>query len=449
MDFKTFLKNAANVKPNKQQLFLLREMPFYAFVHFSPNTYTNLEWGDGTEDPAIFNPTELDCEQWAKAIKAAGMKGMVLTAKHHDGFCLWQTEYTEHSMKNSPYKNGKGDIVKEAAEACKKYGLKFGFYLSPWDRNSKYYGTDEYNTFYKNQLTELLTNYGEIFHVWFDGACGEGPNGKKQEYDFDGYFELIRKYQPNATVFNDKGIIRWCGNEAGRAPFAQWCVVPYELCPFCEKQTEGALMEGSLDGIYNPDITIGSIANIMYSEGLVFAPSETDMSIRPGWFYHENEEPHSLERLFNTYINTVGNSSTFHLNIPPMPNGKFNDKDVARLKELGDKIESAFGKVISNDAVVTVEFTKSETQPTISVKLPEKRKITFIELAEKIENGQKVECFIIRTKDSEGSFNVEYRGTTIGSRKIIQLDDVITTDELMIEITGARDKVEIEWIKLY
>lgn len=208
-------------------------------------------------------------------------------------------------------------------------------------------------------------------------------------------------------------------------------------------------MEGSLEGIYNPDITIGSIANIMYSEGLVFAPSETDMSIRPGWFYHENEEPHSLERLFNTYINTVGNSSTFHLNIPPMPNGKFNDKDVARLKELGDKIECAFGKVISDDAVVTVEFTKSETQPTISVKLPEKREITFIELAEKIENGQKVECFIIRAKDSEGSFNVEYRGTTIGSRKIIQLDEPLTTDEFLIEITGARDKVEIEWVKLY
>ena len=178
MDFNKFIRNAAHVKPSKKQLERLRETPFYAFVHFSPNTYTNLEWGDGTEDPAIFNPTELDCEQWAKAIKSAGMKGMVLTAKHHDGFCLWQTKYTEHSIKNSPYKNGKGDIVKEAAEACKKHGLKFGFYLSPWDRNSKYYGTDEYNTYYKNQLTELLTNYGEIFHVWFDGACGEGPNGK-------------------------------------------------------------------------------------------------------------------------------------------------------------------------------------------------------------------------------------------------------------------------------
>ena len=175
MDFREFLKNAAHVKPSANQLRHLRETPFYAFIHFCPNTYTNLEWGDGTEDPAIFNPTELDCDQWAKAVKEAGMEGIVLTAKHHDGFCLWQTEYTDHSMKSSPYKNGKGDIVKECAEACKRHDIKFGFYLSPRDRNSKYYGTDEYNTYYKNQLTELLTNYGEIFYVWFDGACGEGP----------------------------------------------------------------------------------------------------------------------------------------------------------------------------------------------------------------------------------------------------------------------------------
>jgi alpha-L-fucosidase len=285
MELKEFLKVAANVKPDHTQLERLRETPFYAFVHFSPNTYTNLEWGDGTEDPAIFNPTELDCEQWVKAVKSAGMKGLILTAKHHDGFCLWQTKYTEHSMKNSPYKNGKGDIVKECAEACKKHGIKFGFYLSPWDRNSKYYGTDEYNDYYVNQLTELLTNYGEIFHVWFDNACGEGPNGKKQVYDFDRYIKTIRKYQPNATFFNDKGGMRWCGNEAGKAAHAQWCVVPYELCSISEHKTDvEPLMEGSLDDIRNSDTTLGSISNIMYSRALTFCPAETDMSIRPGWF---------------------------------------------------------------------------------------------------------------------------------------------------------------------
>ena len=207
-DFQTFLKQAANVRPSQRQMQWFNT-EFYAFVHFSPNTYTGLEWGTGKEDPAIFNPTELDCDQWVSAIKSAGMKGMVLTAKHHDGFCLWPSAYTEHSVKNSPC--GK-DIVKEAAQACRRGGIKFGFYLSPWDRNCALYGTPEYNDYYCNQLTELLTGYGDIFCVWFDGACGEGPNGKKQVYDFDRYIALIRQYQPDAVIFNDGGPdIRWVG----------------------------------------------------------------------------------------------------------------------------------------------------------------------------------------------------------------------------------------------
>jgi alpha-L-fucosidase len=403
MELKEFLKVAANVKPDHTQLERLRETPFYAFVHFSPNTYTNLEWGDGTEDPAIFNPTELDCEQWVKAVKSAGMKGLILTAKHHDGFCLWQTKYTEHSMKNSPYKNGKGDIVKECAEACKKHGIKFGFYLSPWDRNSKYYGTDEYNDYYVNQLTELLTNYGEIFHVWFDNACGEGPNGKKQVYDFDRYIKTIRKYQPNATFFNDKGGMRWCGNEAGKAAHAQWCVVPYELCSISEHKTDvEPLMEGSLDDIRNSDTTLGSISNIMYSRALTFCPAETDMSIRPGWFYHEDEDPHSLERLFNTYLRTVGGNTTFNLNIPPMPNGKFNEKDVQRLKELGNKINAEFGTNLAEDAEITENKTPNSYQTEFIVKLKDKQPLKYLELAETIAEGQKVEAFRVYSKTDDG-----------------------------------------------
>lgn len=449
MELKEFLKIAANVKPDHTQLERLRETPFYAFVHFSPNTYTNLEWGDGTEAPAIFNPTELDCEQWVKAIKSAGMKGLILTAKHHDGFCLWQTKYTEHSMKNSPYKNGKGDIVKECADACKKHGVKFGFYLSPWDRNSKYYGTDEYNDYYVNQLTELLTNYGEIFHVWFDNACGEGPNGKKQVYDFDRYLKTIRKYQPNATFFNDKGGMRWCGNESGTAPHAQWCVVPYELCSIAEHKTEvEPLMEGSLDGILNSDTTLGSIANIMYSKALTFCPAETDMSIRPGWFYHENEEPHSLDRLFNTYLRTVGGNSTFNLNIPPMPNGKFNDKDVERLKELGEKINNEFGKNLAENAEVTEYKSHASYQTEFIVKLKEKQPLKYIELAETISEGQKVESFKIYSKNDDNLWNFEEHGTTIGSRKIVALDNV-TTDEIKVQITSARDVVKMDWVKMY
>ncbi len=448
MEFKEFLKNAANVKPSENQLRHLRETPFYAFVHFSPNTYTNLEWGDGTEDPAIFNPTELDCEQWAKAIKDAGMKGMVLTAKHHDGFCLWQTKYTDHSMKNSPYKNGKGDIVKEASDACKKYGLKFGFYLSPWDRNSEYYGTDEYNTYYKNQLTELLTGYGEIFYVWFDGACGEGPNGKKQVYDFKGYIELIKKYQPQASIFHDTGTIRWCGNEAGKAPFAQWAVVPVELCSMNKPQTNGSLMDGSLEFLYNNDITIGSLQQIMYSEGLVFAPAEADMSIRPGWFYHENEEPHSLERLFNTYINTVGNNSVFNLNIPPMPNGKFDPRDLERLKELGELLRKEFKTNLAEGIDFEAHKGFGETQPEYTLKLNKKETVSYIEIAEKISEGQKVENFAVFYKNKENLWDEAGKYTTIGSRKIVKIKPK-ETDEIKIRITSARDVPIIEWIKVY
>ena len=449
MELKEFLKIAANVKPDHTQLERLRETPFYAFVHFSPNTYTNLEWGDGTEDPQIFNPTELDCEQWVKAIKAAGMKGLVLTAKHHDGFCLWQTKYTEHSIKNSPYKNGKGDIVKECSDACRKHGIRFGFYLSPWDRNSKYYGTDEYNDYYVNQLTELLTNYGEIFHVWFDNACGEGPNGKKQVYDFDRYIKTIRKYQPNATFFNDRGGMRWCGNEAGASGYAQWCVVPYELCTIAEHKTPVTpLMEGSLEGIFNWDKDIGSISNIMYSRALTFCPAETDMSIRPGWFYHENEEPHSLERLFDTYLRTVGGNTTFNLNIPPMPNGKFNEKDVARLKELGEKIATEFGKNLAEDAEITENKKTDSCQTEFIVKLKTKQTIKYIELAEAIAEGQKVEAFRIYMKDENNLWKFISSETTIGSRKIVALDNV-TTNELKVQITSARDTVKLDWVRVY
>ncbi len=447
ISFNEFIENAGRVKPTARQLERLRETQFYAFIHFSPNTYTGLEWGTGKEDPAIFNPTELDCDQWVEAIKSAGMKGVVITAKHHDGFCLWQTATTEHSIKNSPYKNGKGDVVRELAEACKRGGIKFGFYLSPWDRNAACYGTDEYNDFYRAQLTELLTNYGEVFHVWLDGACGEGPSGKKQVYDFESYFELIRKYQPNATIFKDEGPdLRWCGNESGTARASEWAVVPYELCYFCEKQTEGKLVEGSLDGIYNNNKNIGTLENIMYSEGLVFAPSEFDMSIRPGWFYHPEEEPHSLERLFNTYVSTVGGNATFNLNIPPMPNGKFDPRDVERLKQLGEKIRTEFAVNLCEGVEITCNHI-NDTQSEYTVELGEKKKIKYFELAENIANGQRVAAFriVCRFDGHWEQYGSSY--TTIGNRKICV--DENECDAFKVIITSSRGRAEIEKIAAY
>lgn len=446
-DIKSFLEAAGRVVPSERQLRHLKETPFYAFIHFSPNTYTGLEWGTGKEDPAVFNPTELDCDSWVEAIKSAGMKGAVITAKHHDGFCLWQTETTGHSMKNSPYKNGKGDIVRELADACRRGGIEFGFYLSPWDRNSELYGTEKYNDFYRAQLTELLTNYGEVFHVWFDGACGEGPSGKKQSYEFESYFELVRKYQPNATIFKDDGPdIRWCGNESGSARAEEWAVVPYELCGFCEKQTEGKLIDGEIKNMSNGDKNIGSLENIIYSEGLVFCPSEIDMSIRPGWFYHSEEEPHSLERLFNTYLRSVGGNTSFNLNIPPMPNGRFDPRDIARLKELGDKIRSSFAVNICENAAVT-RTSLNGYQCEYLVELGEEKNINFFELEEDIANGQRVSSFRIAIRNNGLWENIFSNFTTIGNKKIIE--ENATCDAFKIIVESSRGEAAISKIAAY
>ena len=313
-----FLREAAQVKPSSRQLAWF-DMKFYAFIHFGPNTFMNREWGLGDEKEAIFNPAKLDCNQWVETLKSAGMKGMILTAKHHDGFCLWPSKYTEHSVKNSPCKR---DIVKEAAKACKKGGIKFGVYLSPWDRNSSYYGTPEYNDYYCQQLEELMTQYGEIFCVWLDGACGEGPNGKKQEYDFKRYIDIVRKYQPNAVIFYDHGPdVRWCGNEAESPRRSEWAVVPQELCYYSERQTNpGPLAsEGDLSYLYSTETDLGCMSNILYSKGLVFAPAEINTSIRPGWFWHPQEEPRSLEELFRIYKGAVGGNACLNLNNVPEP----------------------------------------------------------------------------------------------------------------------------------
>lgn len=453
MEYREFLKSAARVVPNKRQLEWY-DMQFYAFVHFTVNTYTDLEWGLGNEDEKIFNPSELDCDQWVEAVKSAGMKGIVLTAKHHDGFCLWQTETTGHSVKNSLWKNGKGDVVRECAEACRRGGIKFGIYLSPWDRNSPLYGTDAYNDLYCAQLRELLTNYGDIFMIWFDGSCGEGPNGKKQNYDFPRYIELIRELQPDTFIFSDYGPdIRWCGNEAGSSRRAEWAVVPHDLCFRAEKQTDAGPVAGTLSYMFNPAECIGDLHVIQYASGLSFCGAEIDMSIRPGWFYHENEKPHSLERLMKTYIDSCGNNASFNLNIPPMPNGRFHPDDVARLRELGDEIRSRFGddKKLNYEAAEIP--TGSETQKRIRLNLTEKAKIAYVELRENIANGQRVEMFrILAPTEEEKIFNgltqdIIFNGYTIGNRKICPVS--AETDTVEIQILSSRDIPEIKDIIIY
>ncbi len=448
MELREFLKEAANVRPTRRQMEWY-DTEFYAFVHFTMPTAIDKDIGEGDEDEMLFNPYDLNCDEWVEAAKSAGMKGIVLTAKHHDGFCLWPSKYTEHCVKNSKlWKDGKGDVVKECAEACRRGGLKFGIYLSPWDRNAKSYGTDEYNDFYCNQLTELLTGYGELFMIWFDGACFEGPNGKKQVYDFPRYIELIRKYQPNACIFNDHGPdVRWCGNEGGNARRGEWAVVPRELCYRAEVQTgEGPLADvGSLDTIMPYDGNIGEINNIMFSKGLTFTGAEIDMSIRPSWFYHTNQEPHSLERLFNTYLNSCGNNTSFNLNVPPMPNGRLDKRDIDRLKELGDLIRDEF----SEEKLVDYELTTtkiSELQYVLKLQFKDWTRIRYVVLREDIENaGQRVENFKIAYKEDDEQF---FEGFTIGHKKICKLRD-FWLDQIVITISSARDVPVFRDIKVY
>lgn len=441
----TFLQQAARVHPSKQQMAWF-DLNFYAFAHFGVNTYTGREWGDGHEDEALFHPVSLDCDQWCEAYKEAGMKAVILTAKHHDGFCLWPSKVTAHSVKNASVKV---DVVKALSEACRRHGLKFGVYLSPWDRNASCYGTDAYNDFYCDQLKELLTGYGDLFCVWFDNACGEGPSGRRQEYDFPRYIRLIRQYQPDAVIFNDYGPdVRWIGNESGTSRHAEWAVVPSELCRYASVQTGPGPRSGSLWYLYNPDPDLGSLQNISYSKGLVFCPAETDMSIRKGWFYHPEEHPHSLERLTQTYLTSSGANSCFNLNIPPAPDGRLAAEDVQRLRELGAWIRDLEEPDLSKDASFTVK-PYSETQQEITIDLGHEETIRGVELREDLSQGQRVEDFQIREEGKDVRVTVLYTGTTIGYRRLCLFPRPYSGRRLILAITSSRDTPVLKKIRVF
>ena len=306
--------------PNKRQLEWYKRRS--AFIHFTVNTFTNKEWGDGTESPEIFNPSDLDCEQWIRDLRDAGFTNAILTAKHHDGFCLWPSKYTEHSVKNSPYKNGKGDIVKEFTDACRKYGIKPGLYLSPWDRNCKFWGTEEYNDYYAAQLTELMTNYGDIYECWWDGA-----GSTKACYDWKRWIDIVRENQENCVIYGSLGAsdwvdVRWIGNELGKA--AEDCYATIDVSSL-ETERPGELYRGKKDGNR-------------------FIPAECDTSIRPGWFYHKEQDylVKSTVQLTNYWFNSVGRNCGILLNIPPDRSGRFCEKDVAILKQWNETINEIF-----------------------------------------------------------------------------------------------------------
>lgn len=432
---KEIVKTAAHVTPTARQLAWF-ELGFYGFIHFTVNTYTGREWGEGDEKPTIFNPYDLDCDEWVLAMQEAGMRGVILTAKHHDGFCLWPSKYTEHSVKNSPWRDGKGDVVRELSDACHRHGMKFGIYLSPWDRNSPVYGTPEYNDYYAAQLEELLTGYGELFCIWQDNACAPEVRGK-MVYDFKRFNALIRKHQPNAFIFNDYGPdVRWCGNEAGAHREEEWAVVPYELCSRAENPVPitPAIAGGYEKPLSPTDKTLGRRDQIARSSALVFAPAEFDTSIRRGWFYHPEEEPRRVDELFSVYLNTVGANACLNLNVPPMPSGRFDPRDIAVLKALGERIRR---ELIMEPATVTLT-ERSEAHTLYRVTLARPMHLRYVTVREDIAKGQRIEAF--RLLEAEGGTPF-FEGRTVGNRKICPVD--VTAKEFLLEITSARDTVEL------
>ncbi|WP_019989670.1 alpha-L-fucosidase [Rudanella lutea] len=429
------------------------KLKYYAFVHFNMNTFTDEEWGHGTETPDTFNPTQLDCRQWARVAKQAGMEGIVITAKHHDGFCLWPSEYTKHSVKYSKWRNGKGDVLKDLSAACKEYGLKFGVYLSPWDRNHPAYGTPEYNEIFKKTLKEVLTQYGEVFEVWFDGANGEGPNGKKQVYDWPGFIATVRQYQPNAVIFSDAGPdIRWVGNENGYAGETNW----------------GTLNRDKVYPGY-PDyweLTPG------HEDGTHWVPTEVNCSIRPGWYYHASEDNKvkSLEHLVDIYYSSIGRNGNWLLNLPVDRRGLVHENDVKALMDLKAYTDKATVNLASNKPVTastvfnkTARFAprnvldasrdtywaaaEGSKQATLDIDLGSPTTLNRLLIEEYLPLGQRVKKFSVAALQN-GSYQTIAQGTTIGNRRILRFP-TLTTARIRVSIDEAKATPLIRHIELY
>ncbi|MEO8719852.1 MAG: alpha-L-fucosidase [Ginsengibacter sp.] len=415
-----------NPVPTQSQL-LWQNMEYYIFIHFGPNTFTDLEWGKGTEKEEIFDPKNLDCSQWCRIAKASGAKGIIITAKHHDGFCLWPSKYSNHTIKESNWKDGKGDILKELSEACKKYDLKFGVYLSPWDRNHPQYGTAAYNDVFVNMMKEIFANYGPIWELWWDGANGEGPNGKKQVYDFARFEKVVRTLSPNTIIFSDIGPdARWCGNEKGYAGKTNWNTLD---------------TAGFKRGMGAPSTDTLNSGNIF---GKNWIPAECDVSIRPGWFYHKKEDSlvKTQDELFEIYLKSVGRGANLILNVPPDGRGLINESDSASLVGFKKFIDENFEKDLSKKATFSFisnnkkgitkkinnnngfeTFTNPKTQ-SIHIDLTQPKKINCLVLKENLAQGQQCAKFKIRFFDTSHQLIREIEGTTIGHKRILTFPEL-------------------------
>jgi alpha-L-fucosidase len=445
---------SAQPKPSAAQL-AWHDMEYYFFFHFGPNTFTDLEWGHGTESEDMFNPTELDCRQWVRTAKAAGAKGVIITAKHHDGFCLWPSKYSKHTVRESKWKNGKGDVLKELSAACKEYGLKFGVYISPWDRNHPDYGTEKYNDVFVNMMKELFTNYGPIWELWWDGANGEGPNGKLQVYDWKRFRETVKKLSPNTVIFSDVGPhVRWVGNESGIAGKTNWNTLD---------------TAGFTPGKGGPNQDTLSSGN---KYGKAWIPAECDVSIRPGWFYHEAEDSkvRTPENLFDLWLKSVGRGANLLLNIPPDRRGKIYKNDSLALMGFRNLRDQAFKSdllkgrklnyLIENWGNGGVDGSKlympkdrisdidkglvHKNEQMISFSKPEK--INCIVLRENIANGQMITGYkIIIFNGKEKS---EIVGTTIGHKRILSFPPT-TAESIEVYLTDMQNKDNLKSVSAY
>ncbi|MBQ3177083.1 MAG: alpha-L-fucosidase [Clostridia bacterium] len=459
--------------PSARQLHLAG-MEFYAFICFNMNTFTDREWGDGKESPVLFNPTEYDPRQWIDAIASAGMKGVILVCKHHDGFCIWPSAHTEHCVRNSPFQNGQGDVVRDVADACREKGLEFGVYLSPWDRNAPMYGQGKaYDDYFCAQLTELLIGYGDIFSVWFDGACGEGPNGKVQVYDWDRYYALIRKLQPGACISVSGPDVRWCGNEAGDTRESEWSVLPTgfdtpEEVAAKSQQTDDTAFREKKIGDMERDL--GSRSFLEGAKGLRWRPAETDTSIRPGWFYHSHEDDkvRSTETLLDIWYRTVGGNCTLLLNIPPDRRGLLHETDVRRLREMGEHIRSVFAVNLTEKAEITADrddgyhtaealrtdsydayYKPFDGENTVSLtfRWHSPQQISCIRIKEHIPMSQRVEKYVMEARLPDDTWTTIASGTTIGYQKLERVN--VCTNAVRIRITDARVCPVLSFVGIY
>ena len=432
---------AARLVPTPQQ-YAWQQMELTAFLHFGINTFTGREWGDGKEDPALFNPSELDAGQWVKSLKNAGFKMVILTAKHHDGFCLWPTATTKHSVASSPWKNGQGDVVKELRKACDKYDMKFGVYLSPWDRNAECYGdSPRYNEFFVRQLTELLTNYGEVHEVWFDGANGEGPNGKKQVYDWDAFYKTIQRLQPKTVMAIMGDDVRWVGNERGLGRETEWTATVLTPGIYTRSQENNKRL-----GVFGKAEDLGSRKILEKATELFWYPSEVDVSIRPGWFYHAEEDGKvkSLKHLSDIYFQSVGYNSVLLLNIPPDRRGLIHEADIKRLKEFADYRQQTFAdNRVKNGRKCWCATSGSEIVYTLKAK----SEINLVMLQEDITKGQRVEAFTVEALTDKGWKEVG-KGTTIGYKRMLRFP-VVKASQLRVKIVECRLTAHINQVAAY